>query len=118
MTVYLEDFREVVTRLKSDHDKIEKYSDDMYKLDSSLASFVTENTLTDTYYFQTQFVLDIFLGKELREWVDWFLYEMPCFAKEGESNCSIDGVEYTVTDIESFMHMVEHGLKLPKKVIV
>jgi hypothetical protein len=116
MNVYLEDFREIVTRLKSDNEKLDKYRCDLRSVDPSLEEVISENLYTNTYYFQTQLVLDLFLGKELRDWIDWFLYEMPEFdAMNDRPNVTIDGIDYHVTDIESFMLMAENGLKLPKK---
>ena len=116
MTVYLEDFIEIVTKLKSDNENLDKYRRDLRSVDPSLEEFISENLYTNTYYFQTQLVLDLFLGKELREWIDWFLYEMPEFGKiSDEPNVKIDDNNYNVTDIESFVHMAEHGLKLPRK---
>jgi hypothetical protein len=116
MNVYLEDFREIVTRLKSDNEKLDKYRRDLRSVDPSLEEVISENLYTNTYYFQTQLVLDLFLGKELRNWIDWFLYEMPEFdATSDRPNVTIDGIDYHVTDIESFMLMAENGLELPKK---
>jgi hypothetical protein len=116
MTVYLEDFKEIVSRLKSDDGKLDKYRSDLRAVDPSLEEVISENLYTNTYYFQTQHVLDLFLGKELREWIDWFLYEMPEFdATNDKPNVQIDDIDYHVTDVESFMHMAQQGLKLPKK---
>ena len=114
MTVYLEDFDEIVDRLESDRNKSEKYLDELRLLDSSLAEFVSENQYNNTQYFQTDFLLRKFLGEELYDWVIWYLYEMPLIS-ETDYNCSVNGVRYLVTDFNSFMDFARHGLCLPMK---
>jgi hypothetical protein len=113
--MYLEDFRLIVSRLEEDNKKSEKYLESLREVDSGLSTFLCENKYTDILYFQNQFLLPKLLGNELYEWASWYLYELPCFYEDEVVNCSIDGVEYAVTDLDSFMDFAQHGLKLPMK---
>lgn len=114
MTVYFEDFKDIVARLESDYKKSEEYLDSLRLLDCSLSEFVSENTYYNTLYFQNDFLLKKILTEELLDWVLWYLYEMPLMENE-ESNCSVNGVRYLVKDFDSFMDIARHGLCLPMK---
>lgn len=113
--MYIEDFSEIVSKLEEDYKNTEKYLDSLRKVDSSLCSFLSENKYADVLYFQNQFLLSKLLNNELYEWITWYLYERPCFSEDDVPNCSIDGVGYCITDIESFIDFARHGLKLPMK---
>ena len=115
MTIYLEDFREIASKLEEGHKESESYLDSLRKVDSSLSEFVTENKYTDVLYFQNQFFLRKLLGEELYDWVNWYLYERPCFHEGENPNCSVDGVEYSISDLDSFVDFAQHGLKLPMR---
>nr|QMP83169.1 MAG: hypothetical protein [Caudoviricetes sp.] len=115
MTIYLEDFREIVEKLEVDHIESEKYLDSLRKVDSGLSSFICETKYTDILYFQNQFILKKLLGEDLSEWVSWYIYELPLLDKYDTPNCSVNGVEYKVTDLDSFMDFAKHGLLLPMK---
>lgn len=114
MTVYIEDFKEIVERLEKDHNKKETYLDTLRGVDWSITEFISENKYTETYYYQNKFLLHKFLGPELVDWIEWYLYEMPAVA-DGESNCSVNGVGYLVNDFDSFMHFAQHALCLQRK---
>jgi hypothetical protein len=113
--MYLEDFREIVSKLEQDHKESEKYLDSLRKIDSCLSSFICENKYTDILYFQSQFLLPKLLGNELYEWVTWYLYELPCFSEDDEPHAWIDDVGYVIKDLDSFMDFAQHGLKLPMR---
>lgn len=113
--MYLEDFHEIVERLEEDHKKSKEYIDDLRKIDSSLSDFIVENKNIDIFYFQNEFLLKKLLGDELYEWVTWYLYDLPCLNQDDTPNCSVDGVEYKVCDLESFMDFAKHGLLLPMR---
>lgn len=115
MTIYLEDFREIVTKLENDHKESEKYLDSLRKVDSCLSSFICENKYTDILYFQSQFLLPRLLGNELYEWVTWYLYELPCLQEDEEPHAWVDNVGYVIKDLDSFMDFAQHGLKLLMK---
>lgn len=115
MKVYFEDFKEIVQKLEDDRSESECYLDSVRNVDYSIAEFVSENKYTNIYYWQNRFILQKFLGKELFDWIEWYLYELPCFDTKGEPNCSIDGVRYFIKDFDSFMDFARHGLCLPMK---
>lgn len=116
MTIYLEDFKEIVTNIENYHKESEEYLHSLREVDTSLSEFINENKYTDSLYFQNQFLLTKLLGEDLYGWLTWYLYELPCFFNDGSvPNCSVDDVEYNVTDIHSFMDFAQHGLKLPMK---
>lgn len=114
MTVYFEDFKEIVERFEKDNNEQENYLDMLRDVDWALTDFICENKYTNRYYHQKQFLLDKFLGKELVDWLEWYLYEMPV-ADDRESNCSVNGVGYLVKDFDSFMHFAQHALCLQRK---
>ena len=113
--MYLEDFKEIVTNIENYHKESEEYLHSLRKVDTSLCDFINENKYTDSLYFQNQFLLTKLLGEDLYGWLTWYLYELPCFNDDSVPNCSVDGVEYTITDIHSFMDFAQHGLKLPMR---
>lgn len=115
MTVYFEDFRDIVLKLEEDHSEIELYLTSLREVDYSLSEFICENRYTNIYYWQNRFLLSKMLGPELLGWVEWYLYEMSLVSDDGESNCSVNGVSYLVNDFDSFMNFARHGLCLPKK---
>jgi len=94
---------------------MDEYSDSLRSVDSFLSEFVVENKYNNTLYFQNQFLLEKLLGEDLSSWVSWFLYEMPLLNDDDTPNCSVDGVEYLVNDLTSFMDFARHGLLLPMK---
>lgn len=114
MTVYFEDFKEIIERFEKDNNEQETYLDTLRDVDWALTDFICENKYTNLYYQQNKFLLDKFLGKELVDWLEWYLYEMPA-VDDRESNCSVNGVGYLVNDFDSFMHFAQHGLCLPRK---
>lgn len=117
MTIYFEDFEYIVKRLEEDHITNESYLNSLREVDFAITEFISENQYTNRYYWQNRFLLEKFLGKELLEWIEWYLYELPIFRPEeiGTANCTINNVNYLVTDLESFMDFARHGLCLPMK---
>lgn len=113
--MYLEDFREIVSKLEEDHKESEKYLESLRVIDSGLATFLCENKYTDILYFQNQFLLPKLLGNELYNWVTWYLYELPLLDDSEESNAWICDVGYKVSDLDSFMDFAQHGLLLPMR---
>lgn len=117
MTVYFEDFKEIVEHLENDHILNESYLNSLREVDFAITEFISENQYTNRYYWQNRFLLDKFLGEDLLGWIEWYLYELPVFHKDeiGTANCSINYVNYLVTDFDSFMQFARHGLCLPMK---
>ncbi len=113
--MYLEDFEEIVYKLETDYKESEEFLESLRKVDGFLCDFVNENVYSNNLYFQNQFLLKKLLGEDLYDWVSWYLYELPCFYEENVSNCSVEGVKYAVTDLQSFIKFAEHGLGLPRK---
>ena len=117
MTVYFEDFQTVVKKLEEDHTANESYLNSLRDVDFAITEFVSENQYTNRYYWQNRFLLELFLGEDLVEWIEWYLYELPMFHEDEtrQSNCTINNVNYLVTDFDSFMQFARHGLCLPMK---
>lgn len=120
MTVYFEDFKEIVARLEDDSKESENYLDSLRLVDSSVSEFVSENQYYNTLYFQNEFLLRKILGDDLFDWVIWYLYEMPMmrdmgFGDDTKTNCTVNGVKYLVTGFDSFMDFAQHALCLPMR---
>lgn len=115
MTVYFEDFKEIVSRLEKDFSEQENYLNSLRDVDFALSEFISENKYTNIWYWQNKFFLEKFLSKELVNWIEWYLYEMPSVTESQESNCSVNGVGYLINDFDSFMRFAQHGLCLGRK---
>lgn len=113
--IYLEDFREIVSRLDTDNQKQETYMDSLRRVDSSLLDVLLENKYVNSFVMQREFLLETLLGRDLKDWVDWYLYECLMVTEPGTPNAWVEEVGYSITDFESFMDFAQHGLKLPMK---
>ena len=114
MTVYLEDFREVVEKMEQDNKSSDEYMDSLRNIDSILCDLIFENKYTNIIYCQGQYFAKKLLGDELYDWVSWYLYDRS-FCDDDKSNAWIYDVGYVINDLESFMDFAQHGLKLPMK---
>lgn len=120
--IYLEDLREIIERLEQDLKKSNDIRSNLETIDPALASWSSENIAYDVIYHQADYLLLKCLGLELYDWVIWYLYDNRFFLAydterdvERDHNVTIDDINYLVTDLESFLYMVEHGLKVSKK---
>lgn len=114
MTVYLEDFGEIVSRMEEDNKNSDKYMDALREVDSSLCDFIFENKYTNILYFQNQFAMQKLLGEELYDWISWYFYDRS-FIEDDKPNAWVDEVGYVINDYLSFMEFAQHGLKLPMR---
>lgn len=112
--IYLEDLQELVTKLVEDEKKVNEYLDSFRMTDYVIIDFIIENKYSSIISLQKDFVLTKYLGEELLEWVYWFVYDRPFHTPEAP-NVFINGVGYTVTDIDSFMDFARHGLCIPMR---
>ena len=113
--VYLEDLREIVCRLEADKQKMDNIMSSIREIDDSLSLFVFDNKYSNILATQIDFLLGKLLNQEILDWVNWYLYDVPCFHEGENPNCSVDGVEYVVTDLDSFVDFAKHALKLPMR---
>lgn len=109
----LEDLEEIVSRLVSDNIKINSYISSLRNVDTAISDVIIDNKYSNIIGMQFDFVLEKFLGRELYEWVMWYVYELPVTKQSEEPNAWVNDVAYTITDIESFMNFAQHGLKVP-----
>ena len=109
----LEDLEEIVSRLVSDNIKINSYISSLRNVDTAISDVIIDNKYSNIIGMQFDFVLEKFLGRELYEWVMWYVYELPVTKGSEEPNAWVNDVAYTITDIESFMNFAQHGLKVP-----
>jgi hypothetical protein len=112
--IYLEDFEEIVSNLEKRNVELDSYAESLRLVDSVLSQFIIENNYTNILYFQNTFLLEKLLGKDLKDWVDWYIYERPSIISD-EPNIIVNDVGYNVTDLQSFMDFARHGLLLQMK---
>jgi hypothetical protein len=113
MTVYLEDFEEIVSKLEVDVQVRETFLNGLREVDSSCSEFICDNKYSNSLYFENDFLLEKLLGRELKDWVDWYLYDIRTFASD--YNATVNDVQYNVTDLKSFIDFAKHALQLPIK---
>jgi hypothetical protein len=107
--MYIEDFREIVVRLKDSIECREKYLDNLRKVDVSLVESVFENKYVDSALQENDFLVGKLFG-DLSDDVFWFLYDhKPGF------EVIVNEVKYVVTDIDSYVDYIEQVYKLPMK---
>lgn len=108
--MYLEDFREIVTKLKEEKDRRINYIDNLFEVDSSAAEFIAENKYTNSICIENDMLINKLFGSELAEDVFWYLYDH----KYG-NEIVFDKVTYKITDTESYVQYVNNVYKLPMK---
>ena len=114
--MYIEDFRNLVTRLESDLKESEKYLDTLRSVDYAFSEMVSENKYSQIHAIQNDYLLKFFLDEELFDWVTWYLYEKSFF--DDNYNAEYNGIEYTISGIDSFVVFAEQALGLKHKPIV
>lgn len=115
MTLYVEDFISIIERIESDIKQSDEYVAQLEKIEPVLGHFLQENKISTIQYFQNQFVLDTLIGEELREWMDWYLYERFLINHGPLEIESDDGKKFTITDLASFADFAHRGLNLPHR---
>lgn len=113
--IYLEDFRNIVSRLEDDDIKLNKYLDMLRNAETCIVDSVIENRYSNIISQQKDFLLECCLGSDLKNWVEWYLYERVLDPTPIDSNAWVDGVGYTISNLDSFMDFAQHGLKLPMR---
>ena len=63
--MYIEDFREIMTKIESDFRANEKYLNDLRLIDYSASEFVSENQYSNTYAIQCEYLQRMLFGEEL-----------------------------------------------------
>jgi hypothetical protein len=107
--MYIEDFSDIVFRLKSDIDFRENYLNRLRDVDSNLIDVIIDNKYVDSTLMQTDFLIDKVFG-ELTEHVFWYLYDWrPGFSIEH------DGVNYIIEDFDDFVEATEQMYQLPMR---
>jgi hypothetical protein len=117
--MYIEDFREIMTRLESDHKSGEKYLDGLRVVDYSVSEFVTENQYSIIHALQCDYLQRVLFGEELYEWVCWYLYDKD-FVNSHSSEPNVElknGVKYQITHLNSFVDFVQQELGLKQRPI-
>ena len=109
--MYIEDFKQIVTRLEKDFIESEKYLEELRSVDDSVFDMVVHNNYALIFGMQLDFLNLKLFGEELYEWVSWYLYDKGNNSKDINYN----GVKYTISDIDSFFLFAEQALNLPMK---
>lgn len=114
--MYLEDFKDIVTRLEQDININNKYLDEISKFPLDLTSLICENEYINTVEFQNEYLQRFIFGEELYDWVSWYLYDRKGWGRENDEYIvDYDGVKYLVQDIDSFVDFTKHALGLKMK---
>lgn len=112
--MYLEDFKDIVTRLENDIIINNKYFDELSKFRLDLTSLICENEYINTVEHQNEYLQKFIFGEELYDWVYWYLYDRKGWGID-EYKVEYDGVKYLVQDIDSFVDFAKHALGLKMK---
>lgn len=117
--MYIEDFREIMTKIESDFRANEKYLNDLRLVDYSASEFVSENQYSNTYAIQCEYLQRMLFGEELYEWVCWYLYDKDLVnTYSSEPNVELrNGVKYQITHLNSFVDFVQQELGLKQRPI-
>lgn len=117
--MYIEDFREIMTKIESDFRANEKYLNDLRLIDYSASEFVSENQYSNTYAIQCEYLQRMLFGEELYDWVSWYLYEKDLVnTYSSEPNVELrNGVKYQITHLNSFVDFVQQELGLKQRPI-
>ncbi len=107
--MYIEDFAEIVSKLRSNHEVREDYSDSISELDYCLSLYVIDNKYTNSVCMENDFLIQQLFG-ELTDHVCWFLYEW----KPGYS-IGDNGVDYVIETVQDFVDATQQIYQLPMK---
>lgn len=108
--MYLEDFRDIVAKLKEGKEFRSNYVNSLYEADCSLSDYVVENKYVNSVCMENDLLISKLFGTELAEDVFWYLYD----CKQG-SKIVFDDVTYEITDFKSYIDYVNNVYKLPMK---
>ena len=119
IAMYIEDFKEIVSRLESDFKTGEKYLNDLRVVDYNASEFVTENQYSNIHAIQCEYLQKALFGEELYDWVGWYLYEKDLVnTYSSEPNVELrNGVKYQITHLNSFVDFVQQELGLKQRPI-
>jgi hypothetical protein len=112
--MYLEDFKNIVTRLETDWINNSKYLDDISKCGLDVVPIIIDNKYINTTELQNEYLQKFIFGEELYDWVNWYLYDRNLLNTD-EENVNYDGVNYLISDIDSFVDFAKHALSLKMK---
>jgi hypothetical protein len=117
--MYIEDFKDIMTKIESDFRSNEQFLKDLRLVDYSASEFVSENQYSNTYACQCDYLQRMLFGEELFEWVSWYLYEKDLVnAHSSEPNVELEnGVKYQITHLNSFVDFVQQELGLKQRPI-
>jgi len=113
--MYIEDFKDIVTRLQQDININNKYFDELSKIRLDLTSLICDNEYINIVQHQNEYLQKIIFGEELYDWVSWYLYDRKGWGRENEYIVEYDGVKYIITDIDSFVDFAKQALGLKMK---
>lgn len=106
MKISFDEFKQTVTKYYDLKCKNEEYMD---SIPYDIRQFVYDNTYNTNTQKQVEMLLEKLLGVDLYESFMWFLYDAPLKSKEdgGSSNVSVDGREYYIYNMDTFVDYVK-----------
>lgn len=110
MTMYLEDFKEIVENLMIGKQDRSDYIDKINQTDRCLSDFIYDNQYVNSVAVENDFLIRKLFGEELTEDVFWFLYDW----KPGY-DITVNEVTYNINDLESYIDYVNNVYKLPMR---
>jgi hypothetical protein len=114
--MYIEDFKDIVSRIETDMKNETKYLDEISKFPLDLTEIICDNEYINIVQHQNEYLQRIIFGEELYDWVYWYLYDRKGWGRD-EYKVEYDGVKYVISDIDSFVDFANHALGLKMKPI-
>lgn len=74
-----------------------------------------DNTYTNNLGKQLDMTMELMFGDYWAD-VHWFLYEMPYLSNNGDSNISVEGREYLITDLNSYLEYAKKELEFKDEI--